>query len=52
MLRLYCTCGNLPSSYTFKFSELKVYAISDWAEKSGYGSPEEIVLVNAQEQAS
>ena len=52
LLRLYCICG-LPSSHAFKFSELKMYAISGWAEKQGYGSPEEIVLVRgAAEKAS
>jgi len=45
LLRLYCTCGNTPSSYTFKFSELKMYAVSDYADRRGYGSSEEIVLV-------
>ena len=47
LLRLYCTCGNSPNCHSFKFSELKMYAISDWADKRGYGSPEEIVLVRA-----
>lgn len=45
LLRLYCTCGDLLTSHVFKFSDLKMHAISEWAEKRGYGSPEEIVLV-------
>ena len=51
LLRLYCcSCGNSPSSYTFKLRELKMYAVSDWADRRGYGSPEEIVLVRAATQ--
>ena len=53
LLRLYCICADLPSSYAFKFSELKMYAISEWAERRGYGSTEEIVMVRgAAEKAS
>ena len=47
LLRLYCACGDSLSSYAFKFSELKMYSVSDWADRRGYGSPEEIVLVRA-----
>ena len=53
LVRLYCICGDLPSSYAFKFSELKMYAVSEWGERRGYGSPEEIVIVRgAAERAS
>jgi hypothetical protein len=47
LLRLYCACDNSVSSRAFKFSELKMYSVSDWAVRRGYGSPEEIVLVQA-----
>jgi hypothetical protein len=47
LLRLYCACDNSLSAHAFKFSELKMYSVSDWAEGRGYGSPEEIVSVQA-----
>ena len=47
MHRLYSTCSNSPSPYAFKFSKLKMYDISDWADRHACGSPEEIVLVRA-----
>jgi hypothetical protein len=47
LVRLYCACDNSLSSHAFKFSELKMYSVSDWADRRGYGSPEEIVLVRA-----
>jgi hypothetical protein len=50
LLRLYCTCGDLLTSHTFKFSELKMYAVSEWAEKRGYGSAEEIVSARTATQ--
>ena len=45
LLRLYCTCGDLLTSHAFEISDLKMYAVSEWAEKHEYGSPEEIVSV-------
>ena len=46
LLTLYCTCDS-PGSYSSKLSELKTYAVSDWADRRRYGSTEEIVLVRA-----
>jgi hypothetical protein len=51
-VRLYCVCSS-PSSYAFRWKELKMYAVSDWAYERGYGSPDEIVPVReAGAQAS
>jgi hypothetical protein len=44
LVRLYCSCGD---SYGFKLSELKTYAVAEWAYVRGYGAPDEIVLVRA-----
>ena len=47
LVRLYCACGDSLSPYAFKFGELKMYSVSDWADRRGYGSPDEIVSVRA-----
>ena len=44
LLRLYCCCGN---SSGFRLSELKPYSVSPSAYVRGYGSSEEVVLVQA-----
>jgi hypothetical protein len=52
-VRLYCVCSDPPSFYAFRWNELKMYAVSNWAHERGYGSPDEIVMVRAAgEQAS
>jgi hypothetical protein len=35
LLQLYCSCSNSPSFHAFKWSELKAYAVSDWAHERG-----------------
>ena len=51
MIRLYCHCTS-NTSQDFK-SELRPYAVSEWAHERGYGSPDEIVmLVEENKRAS
>jgi hypothetical protein len=41
---LYCCCS-LRTPQELKSAELQTYAVSEWAYKRGYGSPDEIVMV-------
>lgn len=43
---LYCSCGRPPVSSRWQCGEMKAYAVSKAAQNRGYGTPEEIVLVD------
>jgi hypothetical protein len=43
---LYCCCTGRFGLLQFKLSELMTYSVSEWAYNRGYGSPDEIVLVD------
>ena len=42
---LYCSCGRPANPSRGRWSELKMYAVSDQAHSLGHGPPEEIVQV-------
>ena len=49
---LYCSCGRPPIASRGRWSELKMYAVSDQAHGLGYGPPEEIVQVEGDKKHS
>ena len=49
---LYCSCGRPPTSSRWRWSELKMYVVSNKAYELGYGQPEEIVPVGRRARFS
>jgi hypothetical protein len=45
--RLFCVCSQLQDFSRFKMHEPQMYAVSGKANDRGYGSPDEIVLLEA-----
>jgi hypothetical protein len=47
---LFCSCSTERGSHPFKMSALKMYFVTHEAHERGYGSPDEIVLVDGEKR--